>query len=326
MRLLCTRRGDGIAMITRQGTDHNIAPYLKDHLLGYLDQAEKALGAGVVFDGELYVHQVPGSLMRSISMPDRDWKAANAGAPTPTRWEGPLVPIQLGKITGSAASLKTNKSGAPSSASARNAPLLAILEYHVFTYFRPGDNAPAAERHDALARIIPLDTVGATHFKEVSDNVFEHTGERAWLVPRARAAPSAAQISSYAKFVHNHNYEGLMVYNARAPYAHKRTWDLIKIKGTETEWFLVAGAAPEEHTPTANILYQHGGGTYTASGFFSQTTKERFYQLGPKLNGLWALIRFQEMTTGTKSGGGKLRDPKVIYLSTTREGAPISFG
>lgn len=318
LRLLCSRRGDGVAMVTRQGTTHRISEILGAEIVPYLDGLERELGPGVVLDGELYVHRVPAEIEICVSLSDKEWTTQRGGRPLPKAWAGPLVPTQLGKITGAASSLQ--RGGGRSVATERNRALLEVLEYHVFTYFRPGDRSPALERHKLLARHLPLDTLGAAHYAETEDGRYAHAGGRVWLVP---AAPGrVGEVESYARHVKGFEYEGAMIYSAGAPYRHGRTWDLVKLKGTETEWFLVTGAAPEEGSPTANILYRYGDRDYVASGFFSYAAKRKFYDMGGSLRGLYAYIRFQKVTQST-AGGGALRDPKVLYLSRTSGGAPV---
>jgi ribA/ribD-fused uncharacterized protein len=370
MRLLAFESGPPssrtLMMITRQGTVHPIAAEFEKAVLPVLANLRQRLGlspaAALSLDGELYVHMIPAGTMTEISMSDRDWQrmalpsaskvrrstapgnlgtgvpgGANVeGSARPCVGVGPLVPIQLNKITGAASSY-----GKGGLAGQRNASLVALLEYHVFTFVvarhsvltpdGPVDPAlmTAWDRYALLSQIIGPDQFGAAHYTVNAGpggHVMVREGPRVRLVPAlSPSVLDAVSLEAAAAEAVRSGYEGVMIYNADGAYETKRSWNLIKLKATETEWFQVTGTVQERNLELANIRYLYGGQEYRTSGFFSDAVKSLMYRREDLFAGRWALIRFQKITQEARNGGGALRDPKVICIADVREGDPIDL-
>jgi ribA/ribD-fused uncharacterized protein len=343
MRLLAFESGAPgacrLMMLTRQGTVHPIAAEFEAAVLPVLAALRQKLGltpaAALSLDGELYAHMIPAGTMAEISLPDREWQRAASGTvvyttggsrgdPSPGG-AGPLVPIQLNKITGAASSY--GKGGV---AGNRNASLVALLEYHIFTFVAAGSGVPAWARYKVLADLIEPDGFGSAHY--ISDPRVPpgarmlHEGPRVRLVPALPpAAPNTAWLESAAAAAVASGYEGVMIYDAEGAYEPKRSWNLVKLKATETEWFQVAGTIQERNLELANIRYLYGGHEFRASGFFSDAVKSLMYRREDLFTGRWALIRFQKVTQEARSGDGALRDPKIICIADVREGDPLDL-
>ncbi len=293
MRLMAFLRGDRVLMQTRQGICHPIAKHFEDSL----KEIFKKLPPGIVLDGELYIHKVPEGLMQHLSSK----QVSNANP-----YIGRLVPMQLGKIPGAAKSY-----GGTGKATIRNRALVDVLEFHVFTCIAP--SLTALERYNLLTTAIHIDTE-VVHWTQSGGN-WVKTGPQVYLV-FANHANTAQDIQQNLDLFLQHGYEGLMIYNADAPYHPGRTWNLIKLKPTETEWFQIVGAQPENGSNgMANLVYFHEGKHCVASGFFSDDAKRLFYVRANEFVGLWALIKFQKITVDSLNGPS-LRDPKILYLAT----------
>lgn len=325
IRVLSSIHGDDVAMITRQGTVHPIVREFRAELMPILQTLEQTYGSGVILDGELYIHQAPAGMFEAISMADKDWKIANAaGSLTPNI--GTLMPMQLNKIMGAAGSY-----GKGSVAECRNRPLAAVLEYHIFTCVLPSKSGSALERYHALSEIVPIADFAKSRFVDI-DGRWVHHGPRVQLVPARVLSWSdlntlSSELEDSMSGVLNAGYEGIMVYASSGMYEPgKRTWNLMKLKATETEWFEIVGVEPERGLPLANLRYRYRDSVYVASGFFSDAVKSIFYNHPTRVTGKWALIRYQKITQETRAGGqGALRDPKIIYLSNEIGGPPIDF-
>lgn len=316
VRMVAFFREGELVMMTRTGRLHPIVDRFKDEIAPIITQIQERTGLqNVALDGEIYVHGVPSGLI--------DWVSGVSEEEHP--YTGYIVPGQLNKITGALSSYGGKvTTGKKSSACVRNAPLIEILEYHVFTWFELGGTSSAIRRYELLASILPIDKLGSNHFVR-QQNTWKHVGPKIYTVPHKSIKYD--ELSAVLELVARTNYEGIMVYQSDAPYgSDKRDARLIKIKFTETEWFPVVGVAPEKNgAPSANILYAYGEGTYVASGFFNEAMKSFLFHNADRVVGLWAYIRFQKITQGA-AGGGALRDPKVIYLSTMKEGKPLEIG
>lgn len=328
MRLVAALEGEGLVMYTRSGTRHPVAGILAPEILPALRALCAAAGAPVVLDGELYLHRVPQTLVEEVSLSDAQWGAAAAAGRLPPL-AGPLVPLELNKITGAASSLAR---GAGGRAAERNARLLHLLEYHVFTAFtleeyRARAGAGAWARYTRLAGHIrpeTPETLGA-HFRPLAGGRWEHCGTRLWLVPclSPPAPPSEPAIAAALGEALRAGFEGVMLYGAEAPYEGRRSPALLKIKGTETEWFPIVGTAPETGLPMANLLYRYGESDHAASGLFSDAVKRYLYAHGGSLIGHYALIRFQKVTK--TAGEGALRDPKVLAVAPHPQAPPLDL-
>jgi ribA/ribD-fused uncharacterized protein len=323
MRLLTRRRvgSQEIEMITRTGASHPIVREFGAELEPLLAELEARLresagpGAEVVLDGELYVHRVPPGVVAEISMTDTDWKkAGETGRPAPV---GDPIPLELAKIVGAASSY-----GKGSTAAARNATLVSYLEYHIFTYFSPGcDDPGAVTRYRRLRTYLTADGLGSPRSGGPGLG-----NRRVWLVP-ARILPEATgpRLTAASEEVLGHGYEGLMVYTAGGVYEPgRRSWGLLKLKATESEWFQITGTVPERDQELANIRYRYGAGEFVAAGFFSDEVKRLLFRCPDRFVGWWANIRYQLVTTNSRSGGA-LRDPKVQWISMTQGGAPVDL-
>ncbi len=305
VRLMMHMKEGKLVAFTRGGNKHDIGDEFAAEATVILNKLEAVHGPGIILDGELYIHSVPLGMFNVLN--DVAGSKPNVGN---------LVPMQVGKINGAAASYELK-----GDTYKRNKPLIDVLEYHVFTWLKKDVPMPAFERWTELKKYITLDTLGADHWTPVG-NTWTHSGPRIWLVPGVKF-DDQTRIEAALKMVMSKNYEGIMVYNPDAPYEHKRSTSLIKLKTTETEWFQIVGIEPEKNgLESANLIYRYGNSNYVSSGFFSNEMKREFYDAyvndPEKYTGMWAYIRFQKITEHTGSQGA-LRDPKILRISETPE-------
>lgn len=311
MRMMFHREGADIVAHSRGGIRHAIAAEFVNEIAPIIHALETKHGAGIVLDGELYIHETPYSMLIAVGekRPSKRTAAGKAFVPT-YPFAGPLVPSQLNKITGAVKSYDGKDETVE-----RNAPLVSVLEFHVFNFFHINKKSTYGERYNELREMVPMDVIGRSHWNRRTDGSWTRVGPRVLLVPMIPCG-SQDDLERGLNFALDNNYEGVIVGNSMAPYQCKRTWDLIKIKPTETEWFQITGIVPEKSgLPMANLKYLHAGNEYVASGLFSDSEKQFFYANPHKVSGLWGNIRFQKITVGAASGGA-LRDPKILALAT----------
>ena len=146
-----------------------------------------------------------------------------------------------------------------------------------------------------------------------------------WLVPVALIDKNTPQtLETMYREVLNFDYEGIMIYLSNGFYEHKRTWNLIKFKESETEWFEIVGTEPQIDGNMSILKYKYGNKICTADGLFSQNFKH-YLNLNPdSMNGKWALIRFQKHTVASSTGTA-LRHAKVLSLHTEADGEEIDI-
>ncbi len=316
----------GVSGVTRQGTLHPIVREFASEVGPILHALCRDLKGPIALDGELYVHGMPSGLLEHVSAPV---KKTTAGPLTMSPYTGTITSTQLNKLNGALQSY-----GHGSASEAKNKPLVDILEFHVFGCVQLKDDGsdatsmPAWNRWGILDAYMASDSIGASHYvKAIESGVvtWKRQGPRVLRVPATFTTGNAGLAKFLDKLI-SLDYEGIMIYSANGAYqCGRRARELLKLKHTETEWFQISGIAPEAGgVPSANIKYIYGTGEYIASGFFDATMKGIIYHSGNKLVGKWAYIRFQKITIGA-SGGGALRDPKVLYISATKDGAPLDF-
>jgi hypothetical protein len=287
-----------IAMFSRGGKPDGINTLFAAALKSVILAIEAVLGPGLILDGEIYAYRIATEF-------------------------GP-APIELSKINGAVASCI--KKGPTYQ---RNLSVIQQLEYHIFTFYHPAHPGMRAfERYMLLQKYLRIDTMGASHI------VVDETGRcrsrdplRIWLVPMRLIDCADTATKFYSEAI-DLGYEGIMVY-ANAPYEQKRTDALLKLKGTEQEWFMVLGAELEANQvkpdePTAKVVYCFNGASYTAGGFFKESEKRAIWKNRDKLAGKWALIRYQRVNQTSESGGA-LRDPKILYIANEQNGEEIDL-
>jgi hypothetical protein len=312
IRVLSVRRLGEVIMFTKGGKICPIVAEFKAELMRIFDK----LPANAILDGELYIHEIPDGMLEKVSTPAKELRVDC------DPYVGPLVPVELGKILGAAQSY--GGKGAPTK---RNESLAKSLEYHIFTMICPNDTDGARVRYDRLKTIVQEDTL-ESHWEE-RNGKWRKKGSKIYLVPaldvpteiyskdEKKRNAGIKEMNVIMEEILSMGYEGIMVYNGSAQYhSGKRSWDLIKLKHTETEWFLIVGVEKETSGKMmANLIYQHNGENFISGGKFSAATKKLFCEHPEVVIGKWAEIRFQKKNTGEI-----LRDPKVLNIAELVDG------